>query len=77
LGGGSIELLSKVMGHASVTTTEHYSHLRPDLFSEKAFEAVTVDLSKPAGNVVSLSHSCPDEFTMGNTQGDTAAEQLA
>lgn len=74
LGGGSIELLSKVMGHASVTTTEHYSHLRPDLFSEKAFEAVSVDLSKPAGNVLSLSPSCPNEYTMRTTQADTAAE---
>lgn len=77
LGGGSIELLSKIMGHASVTTTEHYSHLRPDLFSEKAFEAVTVDLSKPAGNVLSLSPSCPNEYTMRTTQEDTAVEQIA
>lgn len=54
-----------------------YSHLRPDLFSEKAFETVTVDLSKPAGNVVSLSRSCPNEFTTRTTQEDTAVEQLA
>jgi hypothetical protein len=77
LGGGSIELLSKVMGHASVTTTEHYSHLRPDLFNEKAFEAVSVDLSKPAENVLSLSPSCPNEYTMRTTQEDVAVEQLA
>jgi integrase len=54
LGGGTIELLSKVMGHASITTTERYSHLRPDLFRESAFDVVKVDLSPATGDVVSL-----------------------
>ena len=54
LGGGSLELLRTLMGHASVTTTERYSHLRPDLFTEATFAAMDVDLSKPAGSVVSL-----------------------
>jgi hypothetical protein len=38
-------------------TTEIYSHLRHDLFAEKAFDAVSVDLSKPTGDVVSISRS--------------------
>ena len=79
LGGGSIELLSKVMGHASVTTTEtHYCHLRADLFAEKAFEAVTVDLSPPKGDVVSLGRSSgPNESTMSIAQQDIEERKLA
>jgi hypothetical protein len=37
LRGGSIEMLRTIRGHSSVTTTECYSHLRPDLFGAKAF----------------------------------------
>ena len=64
-------------GRLWYATTEHYSHLGPDLFSEKASEAVSVDLSKPEGNVLSLSPSCPNEYTMTTTQEDTVVEQLA
>jgi hypothetical protein len=75
LGGGGIELLSKIMGHASITTTEMYSHLRHDLFAEKAFDAVRVDLSKPAGDVVSISRSSgPDGQTLGRP-GETDEER--
>jgi hypothetical protein len=75
LGGGGIELLSKIMGHASITTTEIYSHLRHDLFAEKAFDAVRVDLSKPAGDVVSISRSSgPDGQTLGRP-GETNEER--
>ena len=48
-------MLRTLMGHSSVTTTERYSHLRPDLFAESAFGAMNVDLSQPAGTVVSLA----------------------
>ena len=75
LGGGGIELLSKVMGHASISTTEIYSHLRHDLFAEKAFDAVTVDLSTPAGDVVSLRDvSVRNGHTMGTPQDINAVE---
>ena len=55
LGGGSLELLQKLMGHSSVTTTERYSHLKPDLFRESAFDVMKVDLAAPKGAVVSLA----------------------
>jgi integrase len=55
LGGGSIEVLRTIMGHSSVTTTERYSHLKPDLFRESAYDTVKVDLSRPAGAVVPLA----------------------
>ena len=68
---------SKIMGHASVTTTEHYAHLKPDLFPEKDFDAITVDLSKPAGDVVSLPHSRPLGNTMTTEREDIAEQQIA
>jgi len=70
---------AKVMSHASVTTTEtHYCHLRADLFAEKAFEAVTVDLSPAKGDVVSLGRSSgPNESTMSIAQQDIEERKLA
>jgi hypothetical protein len=78
LGGGGIELLSKIMGHASITTTEIYSHLRHDLFAEKAFDAVTVDLARPKGDVVPIRDvSGPNGQTMGTSQEDNAESKSA
>jgi len=74
LAGNPIEVLSKVMGHSSVVVTERYAHLKPSLFSEKVFDAIPVDLSTPAGNVVSLpvvsAKSVPLGHTMGTAQDD-------
>jgi hypothetical protein len=65
----ALENLSKIMGHASITTTEIYSHLHHDLFAEKAFDAVRVDLSKPAGDVVSISRSSGTDWAdFGHTR---------
>jgi Site-specific recombinase XerD len=78
LGGGSIELLSKIMGHASVVTTERYSHLRADLFRQTDYEVMPANLSRPTGNVVSLRDvPAPNGHTMGTKQEVSAAEQLA
>jgi integrase len=74
LGGGSLEMLRTLMGHSSVTTTERYSHLRPDLFPASAFRAMAVDLSKPAGEIVRLVPGCA---TMATAQQDSAPEQAA
>lgn len=32
MGGGSVATLREIFGHSSVTVTERYGHLRPDLF---------------------------------------------
>lgn len=37
-----------------MVTTERYSHLRPDLFREQTFDVMTVDLSQPTSNMVSI-----------------------
>jgi hypothetical protein len=61
-----------------IATTKIYSHLRHDFFAEKAFDAVTVDLSKPAGDVVSISRSSgPLVPTMGTAQEDNEERKLA
>jgi integrase len=53
LGGGSIEKLSAIRGHSSVLVTQRYAHLRPELFTERDFGHMDVDLT--AGDrVVSL-----------------------
>jgi len=45
LAGGSLEKLAKLMGHSSVTITEHhYCHLRVDLFTPEDYDLFDVDL---------------------------------
>lgn len=44
LAGGSIEKLSKVLGHYSVVLTERYVHLRPDLFATRDLATIPLDL---------------------------------
>lgn len=45
--------------------TTRYAHLRPDLFGDKALDAIPVDLSKPEGNVVSLPLASADSGADG------------
>jgi integrase len=54
LNGGSIELLRQLMGHSSVTTTERYAHLKPDL-RETTYTMMAIDLSAPKGALVPMS----------------------
>jgi hypothetical protein len=75
LGGGTIEKLSKVMGHASVVTTERYAHLRTDLFREADYEVVRVDLSPGGAEVVALRPGSAESPAVGYdmaTQGEEA-----
>jgi integrase len=57
MAGGSLEELARYMGHASTSTTAHYSHLAPGFFGPKARDMVRVSLARPAGDVVSLRDS--------------------
>ena len=59
--GNSLEKLSKILGHASVTTTERYAHLRPDHFKAGDYDAVRVNLSRPPADVVSISRQAPKD----------------
>lgn len=54
LRGGSIEMLSKILGHRSITTTERYAHLDPRLFQAADLLKLDVDMSRPTGDVIDL-----------------------
>jgi hypothetical protein len=43
MAGGSIEKLSKILGHYSVVVTERHVHLRPDLFALRYLGAIPLD----------------------------------
>jgi hypothetical protein len=59
----------------AVADEDHFGH---DLLRLSRDPGLTVDLFKPAGNVVSLSRSSgPNQYTMRTTQQDTAEEQTA
>jgi len=78
MNGGSMEMLSKILGHSSTSTTQHYAHLAPDFFGAKAFAMVAVDLTRPAGNVVHLAHTGGTlGQRIGRTRQDGASGQLA
>jgi integrase len=53
MAGGSMRKLSDILGHVSVTTTERYAHLSPDIYGRADYEKVCVDLRK-GGEVVEL-----------------------
>ena len=55
LNGESLELLRQLMGHSSVTTTERYAHLKPDLYREAIYTTMAVDLTAPKGDLVPIS----------------------
>ena len=65
LSGGSIEKLSKMLGHSDIRVTMRYAHLRVDLFSDADYHEINVDLARPGGVVVDLrSQSCKGGWTV-------------
>lgn len=54
LGGGSIEHLAKILGHASSRTSERYSHLRPEMLSVPNLLS-DGDLSRGRGAVLNIA----------------------
>jgi integrase len=78
MNGGSLELLAKILGHSSTSTSQHYAHLAPDFFGAKAHDMVTADLSKPTGTVVSLRGvGGPVGQSVGEVDASTAHQNLA
>lgn len=53
LSGGSIEKLKEMLGHCSVVVTERYAHLKPELFAQRDFGTIALDLT-PGGVVTTL-----------------------
>lgn len=59
--GGSVENLAAVVGHSSAELTRRYGHLPPDLFPERDYGLLTVDLRQEPGEVVEM----PDAESVG------------
>jgi integrase len=58
LSGGSIEKLKEMLGHCSVLVTERYSHLRPDLFAQRDFGTIALDLKAGGGGTALQGRDC-------------------
>jgi len=56
LAGNSIEKLSVMLGHGSVTQTQVYAHLRPDLFSVQDLATIAVDLRPGRAKPGTIGH---------------------
>jgi len=50
LGGGSLDHLSRLLGHAGPEVTMRYAHLRPEVLSEADVARIPVDLSSKRGS---------------------------
>jgi hypothetical protein len=55
LGGGSIEKLQVILGHASVTRSQRYAHLRADMFRPADLPALQVDMSREGGALIDMA----------------------
>lgn len=42
------------MGHSSVTTTERYAHLKPDLYRATVYTTLAINMAAPKGDVVAI-----------------------
>jgi integrase len=75
MAGGSLELLAKVLGHSSVSTSLHYAHLLPDYFG-KAHDLVTANLAcGPQGTVIALPSR--SSATTATSRADSAQQNTA
>jgi integrase len=73
MGGGSLATLREILGHSSVTVTERYAHLRPDLFRPEDLLKFSAGMSREGGAVVDLG-AARAERAGENGQGMAAAE---
>jgi integrase len=55
MGGGSLATLREILGHSSVTVTERYAHLRPDLFKPEDLLKLSVGMSREGAAVVDIA----------------------
>ncbi len=55
VGGGSLATLREILGHSSVTVTERYAHLRPNLFKPEDLVQLSVGMSRERGAVIDMA----------------------
>ena len=75
--GGSLEKLARVIGRSSIVVTEHYAHLRPDLFRAEDYELLDVDLLKAPAEVVPIEQRRAEPGTVGYAVVTPAASGAA
>jgi hypothetical protein len=73
LAGNSIEKVSVILGHWSVTQTEVYAHLRPDLFSTNDLATISVDLRPSAASIGTIG---PEMAPSGQEQRESQREKV-
>lgn len=66
MGGGSLATLREILGHSSVTVTERYAHLRPDLFRAEDLIKLSVPMSRDGGTVHDLAVAREGRAAGGN-----------
>ncbi len=66
MGGGSLATLREILGHSSVTVTERYAHLRPDLFRPEDLIKLSVPMSRDGGTVHDLAAAREERVAGGN-----------
>jgi integrase len=78
LNGGSVALLSKILGHGSVQVTERYAHLAPSAFPPEQVEVFGAVGKLAGGKVTRLPRRTrPIGYTVGTQEGRRAASKRA
>jgi hypothetical protein len=68
-------MLSKILGHRSITTTERYAHLDPRLFPTADLQKLDVDMSRPDGDLIDLdAHRKEQTGDVGRNLGATQVD---
>lgn len=67
-----MEKLREILGHSSVLVTERYAHLRPDMFNDDDYSAVSVNLSEGKVIVLSEKMNRPNGSPIGHLAGSGA-----
>lgn len=78
LGGGSLSALRELLGHHSATVTERYGRLRSDMLAPASIPTLSIDLSRPEGEVIEMApHQRQQHGAGGATVGLNRIDEAA